>query len=183
MLSNRVVFGYHGCDASLAKRLVSGRANLITSATELEWLGSGSYFWEDSPDRARRWAEEKVEKGGRGMKKPAVVGAIIDLGNCLNLVDSEALSLVKEAFQILKTTTESLPRNKGQDGKARGLDCAVIETLHQFRADTGKSQFDTVRSFFLEGNELYPGAGFRELDHVQICVRKPHSIKGYFLPR
>ena len=83
----------------------------------------------------------------------------------------------------MKTTTESLPCNKGQDGKARGLDCAVIETLHQFRADTGKSQFDTVRSFFLEGNELYPGAGFRELDHVQLCVRTAHSIKGYFLPR
>ena len=90
---------------------------------------------------------------------------------------------MKEAFQILQASTESLPRNKGQDGKMRALDCAVIETLHQFREDTGKTPFDTVRSFFLEGHELYPGASFRELDHVQICVRKAHSIKGYFLPR
>lgn len=183
MLSNRLVFGYHGCDASLAERLVTGRADLMTSATEVEWLGSGSYFWEDSPDRARKWAEEKAKKGTLNIKKPAVVGAIIDLGNCLNLVDSESLSLVKEAFQILQASTESLPRNKGQDGKMRALDCAVIETLHQFREDTGKTPFDTVRSFFLEGHELYPDAGFRELDHVQICVRKAHSIKGYFLPR
>lgn len=183
MLSNPVVFGYHGCDASLAERLVTGHADLTTSATKVEWLGSGSYFWEDSPDRARLWAEEKAKKGTHGIKKPAVVGAIIDLGNCLNLVDSESLDLLKEAFHILKSTTEILPRNKGQDGKARALDCAVIETLHRFRKDTGKPQFDTVRSFFLEGQELYPEAGFRELDHVQICVRTSHSIKGYFLPK
>jgi hypothetical protein len=183
MLSNRVVFGYHGCDASLAERLVTRRANLKTSTSEFDWLGSGAYFWEDSPDRARRWAEEKAINGTHGIKKPAVVGAIIDLGNCLNLVDSESLDLLKESFQILQASPEPLPQNHGEDGKARALDCAVIETLHRFRADTGKTEFDTVRSFFLEGCELYPGAGFRELDHVQICVRTMHSIKGFFLPR
>jgi hypothetical protein len=30
---------------------------------------------------------------------------------------------------------------------------------------------------------LYPGAAVRALDHVQICVRNPARILGYFLPR
>ena len=40
-----------------------------------------------------------------------------------------------------------------------------------------------VRGFFVEGQELYSGAGFRELDHIQICARSPKQINGYFLPR
>jgi hypothetical protein len=183
MLSNPVVFGYHGCDAAVAEKLVTGRSNLTTSASAFEWLGTGSYFWEDSPDRAKLWAEEKAKKGPHGIKNPTVVGAIIDLGNCLNLVDSASLDLVKDAYRLLQVSDEPLPINRGTEGKARALDCAVMETLHRFRENAGKTPFDTVRSFFLEGHELYPTAGFRELDHIQICVRTPKSIKGYFLPR
>jgi hypothetical protein len=40
-----------------------------------------------------------------------------------------------------------------------------------------------VRAFFVEGQELYATAGLRSLDHIQICVRNPRSIIGYFLPR
>jgi len=42
---------------------------------------------------------------------------------------------------------------------------------------------DSVHGIFNEGEELYPNAGFREKDHIQICVRNPNCIKGFFLPR
>ena len=45
------------------------------------------------------------------------------------------------------------------------------------------SPFDSVRGVFWEGKELYKNAGFREKDHIQICIRNPNCIKGYFLPR
>ena len=79
MLSRPIIFGYHGCDAGLARRVVSGKADLFKSESIYEWLGHGIYFWEDSPDRARRWAIEKMEAGTHGIRKPAVLGAIIDL--------------------------------------------------------------------------------------------------------
>ena len=184
MLSRPIVFGYHGCDADLAGRVVSGKADLFKSESIYEWLGHGIYFWEDSPDRARRWAIEKMEAGTHGIRKPAVLGAIIDLGRCLNLIDSESLDLVKQAHAIHRLGHGGgTAENSGVERKARALDCAVIETLHAFRVETGKPTFDTVRSFFLEGQPLYKGAGFRELDHVQICVRDAAQIKGYFLPR
>jgi hypothetical protein len=63
------------------------------------------------------------------------------------------------------------------DKLIRQLDCAVIEYL----MDENKS-FDSVRGIFTEGKELYPGAGFRDKDHIQICIRNPNCIKGYFLP-
>ena len=57
-----------------------------------------------------------------------------------------------------------------------------METLHQWRRREKKKSLDTVRGFFVEGQALYSGAGFRELDHIQICVRSPKQIIGYFLP-
>lgn len=65
----------------------------------------------------------------------------------------------------------------------RNLDCAVIETLHKVREDEGLRAFDSVRGVFWEGNELYPQAGFREKNHIQLCIKNPNCIKGFFLPR
>src|SRR5439155_1194366 len=50
-----------------------------------DWLGHGIYFWEDSYLRALRWAEEESKKSHRKIDLPAVIGATIELGNCLNL--------------------------------------------------------------------------------------------------
>jgi hypothetical protein len=58
-----------------------------------------------------------------------------------------------------------------------------METLHKLRQQEGRQSFDTVRGFFMEWRELYEGAGFRELDHIQICVRSPKQIIGCFWPR
>jgi hypothetical protein len=61
------------------------------------------------------------------------------------------------------------------------LDCAVIQLLH---LDQDKIHpFDSVRGLFPEGDLLYENAGFREKNHIQICVRNPNCIKGFFLPR
>ena len=43
--------------------------------------------------------------------------------------------------------------------------------------------FDSVRGLFSEGAPVYEGSGFRKKTHVQICVRNPNCIKGYFNPR
>jgi len=43
---------------------------------------------------------------------------------------------------------------------------------------------DSVRGVFVEGEEVYPGAGFREKTHVQLCIRNLDCIKGVFrVPR
>ena len=96
-------------------------------------------------------------------------------------------SLVKDAYQsyveVCAASGSPVLENRGAQLQVRFLDCAVIETVHQARQQQGKQPFDTVRGFFLEGRELYSGAGIRELDHIQICVRSPKQIIGYFLPR
>jgi len=43
--------------------------------------------------------------------------------------------------------------------------------------------FDSVRAAYIEGEELYPNAGFNDKNHIQLCVRNPNCIKGFFMPR
>ena len=65
------------------------------------------------------------------------------------------------------------------------MDCAVIETLISTKEieKEKKKYYDSVRGVFFEGAESYPSAGFREKNHIQICIRNPNCIKGYFIPR
>jgi hypothetical protein len=180
--------GFHGCDKSVADRVLSKRQPLKPSQNTYDWLGSGIYFWENSPQRALEWAQQLKRR--RKIRTPAVVGAIIDLGNCLNLLDSQYLKVIRTAYASLITATREsgakLPQNRplpgGKDLLLRNLDCAVINTVHELRRDEGLPPYDTVRSAFIEGDEAYPNSSFKNQNHIQICVRTLHCIKGYFHP-
>jgi hypothetical protein len=183
--------GFHGCDRAVAERVFAGREHLQRSANDFDWLGTGVYFWENSPSRALQYAEDLRDhprKRGPKIKKPAVVGAVIELGYCLNLMDAQFLDLLRESYDDLKALHEEigvpLPVNRrvGQDLLLRPLDCAVINFMHQTREDGGLRPFDTVRSAFAEGGDLYPGSGVTAKHHVQLCVRRRNCIKGYFRP-
>jgi hypothetical protein len=159
---------------------------LENSTNEYDWLGHGGYFWESDPERALQFAQERAA-GGRNskgnIKDPFVVGAVINLGICLNLVEGASLSLVRAAYGSYVDTCQNagLPLALNR-GKQRNLDCAVINFLHLMRAGQSLQAYDTVRGIFWEGRELHPGSGFRDQDHVQICVRNPECILGYFRP-
>lgn len=183
--------GFHGCDAALAERIFAGKAHLKRSKNDFDWLGEGIYFWENSPARALQYAQELKDRprsSGPRIKTPAVIGAVIELGYCLNLLDAEFLALLAESYNDLEALHERigipLPRNKRVDGDLllRPLDCAVINALHQTRESLGLRPFDTVRAAFAEGGAVYPGSGVSAKHHIQLCVRRRSCIKGYFRP-
>lgn len=193
MYSSRsgLIIGFHGCDKDLCEKVVRGKAQLSPSKNEYDWLGNGIYFWENNFERALQFAEESKllrHPGKPVINIPAVLGAVIDLGQCLDLMDSEYLNLLKHSYQTLEisytTLGMKLPSNatgkNSNDLLLRNLDCLVIESLHRDRLPNA---FDSVRGVFWEGEDLYRNAGFKEKNHVQICIRNPNCIKGYFLPR
>ncbi len=186
-----MVIGFHGCDQSVVDKVVSGKENLLASTNDYDWLGNGIYFWENNDARALQWAQELSKRKGSSIKEPAVIGAIIDLGYCLDLTDSICLEELKLGYETLvalhNEVGKPLPKNtnigSSTDLLLRKLDCAVIETMHQLNRYANKRTYDSVRGVFWEGKPLYPNAGFAEKNHIQICVCNPNCIKGYFLPR
>lgn len=194
MYSSRpgLILAFHGCDESVVHEVVSGTQHLKESTNSWDWLGHGAYFWESSPSRALEFAHALSEKSNSQITIPTVLGAVINLGHCLDLLDYSNLSSLKTSYDILEKGYEAsgfaIPRNKkpkdeSKDLLIRELDCAVIETLHKTRHDEGLEPYASVRGVFWEGPLLYPDAGFREKDHIQICVRNPNCIKGFFVPR
>jgi len=187
------VLGFHGCDANLAQKVVLGEEMLRKSSHDYDWLGHGIYFWENNVNRAKQWAIENSKRPDSHIKEPGVIGAFVNLGFCLDLTDSEGLLRLRMAYKALTKSFEltglPLPKNidpiqvSQKDRILRKLDCAVIEALHTLNKNAGLPAYDTVRGVFWEGVDLYPGAGFKEKNHIQIAVLNPNCIKGFFLPR
>lgn len=180
----RVVIGYHGCTRAFARKLLLDEMAIEDwqpSENEWDWLGHGIYFWEHSPARAFRWAEEKYGRKGR----PAVVGAVIQLGECFDLLDESVTRVLAKSYQELvemfAARGRTLPANRGRESKLRILDCLVVNDCLGRLANRGQV-YDTVRAAFWEGEPVYPGAGFARESHIQVVVRNPACILGVFRP-
>ena len=169
-----MVFGFHGCKASVASRVINGLDQLRPSDNRYDWLGSGIYFWENAPARALEWASARFGP------EAAVVGAVIQLGSCLNLMDKACNMELRQAYEFLAASGAMMPSNHG---KAHDLDKLVIQTAAQFHRLQNGRDFDTVRGAFVEGEPIYPDASIMADTHIQLCVRNPAAIVACFLPR
>ena len=186
------VLAFHGCDAGIRDAVVNG-AELKPSTNSYDWLGNGIYFWESDPVRAFEWAVQAKERKDSSVMEPAVLGAVLDLGHCLDLTERSSVPILKLGHKWLEKAClkegREMPKNKNIKNNAdlllRDLDCAVIQKIHEITKQHSDkiAPFDSVRGLFLEGNEVYNGSGFREKTHIQICIINPNCIKGYFLPR
>jgi hypothetical protein len=180
------VIGYHGCGHDIGMAAVCGQTPLIAQNRSHHWLGEGIYFWENDPHRALEWAQEKAAR--RELENPFVIGAILDLGDCLDLQLRENYPLLRGAYDDLFTLTEKsgqkMPKNRKakldprEDKVLRFLDCAVINHLHAIT----KNRFDSVRGLFIEGETVFPGGEIFHKTHMEIAVRNPKCIVGLFLP-
>ena len=162
-----------------------GGSEFLASETSYDWLGPGVYFWENDPIRAIQWASLPW----RNIKTPSVVGAVVDVGRCLDLTTQGGTEAVRAAYkglvQLHRLTQQPLPQNIGSEKGKRHLDCAVIKLLHRARRKIAESDpailpYQTVRALFVEGKKLFKGAGFHDKTHVQICVIDQSRIFGIF---
>jgi hypothetical protein len=171
---SRIVLGYHGCEPSFAEALLRGEVRIEDwqpSRNPYDWLGHGIYFWEFAPHRAKVWS-------GAG----SVVGAVIQLGLCLDLTDVNHTNLLRVQYKVARKVRRlqglPMPKNKG---KQRDLDCFIINGLVEANERKGIS-FQTVRCPFLEGRPAFPGSGILRESHIQVAVRHTAAILGVFRP-
>jgi hypothetical protein len=187
----RTVIGYHGCDEQVAADMLAGKGRLEFSQNDYDWLGKGIYFWEHGPTRAQEWAHSRPGTGAR-IKNPSVIGAIIQLGNCFDLLDVRNTTLLRESFPHFKAFIQSnglrMPENKSlgtvgdNDQVLRYLDCAFLNWLVDYNTGGRHRSFDTIRCLFSEGEPAFDGSRIMLKSHIQIAVRNPDCILGYFRP-
>jgi len=114
-----------------------------------------------------------------------VVGAVIQLGACLDLTNVAYTALLRRAHEHMRESYgkagKPIPANTGRDRdlKNRQLDCLVINWLHKEMDD---ARFESVRGIFAEGGPAYPGAKIMRQTHIQIVVRNKRCIVGVFRP-
>ncbi len=197
-----LLIGFHGCDRSIRDQLLMNPNDYRISRKPYDWLGHGLYFWENNYDRALEWATEKKLRGG--ITEPAVIGAVLTLRHCCDFLDKRYIKILAYYFNNMQAKYEllgkKLPQNKNlrydshKDRILRELDCAAIEFMHSEILDKYKTEhanqghsdlkiFDSTRGVFTEGGPAFDGAGLFEKSHIQICIRNPNCIQGFFMPR
>jgi len=129
------------------------------------------------------FARETSRRKPASVREPFVIGAVLELGLCLDLTTAAGIEWVRIAYDSLAISAAAggvtMPANS-EDGLRRNLDCAVIRRLHSILEAQGLPAVDAVKGVFTEGKPIYPGAGFDEKTHIQIVIRNQNCIKGLF---
>jgi hypothetical protein len=160
--------GFHGTSAEAAQRILA--SGFETSRNEYDWLGDGAYFFQDAPVRAMEWARQRFGDDA------AVIGAEIDLDDCIDFLDVRWQGEMAQAYQryraVLEREGQNLPR---QTRGAHRLDRNVVNYLSTVLAGRGHN-VTTVRAAFGEGEPIFPGSVLLDRSHVQIAVRESGAI-------
>jgi hypothetical protein len=186
----RIVIAYHGCDAAVLDSVLAGHARLKASTNSYDWLGEGIYFWEHGPQRAYDWAAEHAPRRGSVARNPSVLAARIDLGVCLDLLDTANTRLLGRWYasfrHFVRGSGREMPLNRvapgtrASDRVLRFLDCAVVDYSVRMVAETEGTKYQTVRGIFIEGQPAFPGSKIALKSHIQLAVRDPACIIELF---
>lgn len=44
---SNLIYGFHGLDEDIGRRIINGEEDLRASKNHYDWLGHGVYFWEN----------------------------------------------------------------------------------------------------------------------------------------
>ena len=164
-----LILVFHGCDQSVLKKILSGE-DLKVSRNKYDWLGHGIYFWDNSPERAfedATFLKNNSIRSKTPISTPAVIGAVINLGICLDLLDYSNLKLLQFSNTVLESYNKPgyvLPKNRNvgnnEDLLLRERDCLVVEMLHEIINKNNLPAYDSVRGVFWKVRRYTKQPGF-----------------------
>jgi hypothetical protein len=170
---HRTVIGFHGTDMASADRLVAGES-FKPSDRDNEWFGKGIYFWEHAFKQA--WWCAKDHKR---YPVPAVIGAVIRLGNCFDLLDPGNAIILRAYYEQMVEDMNANGITPPENIKTnRRLDCALFNYLYK-DCEEAKKPLDTARAVYVPtspSKRVCKRSWISEETHIQICVREPKSI-------
>lgn len=167
---DRTVVAFHGTSKTTARKLIAG-APFGKSENDDDWLGHGIYFWEYAPQQAWWWAKRRYGSNA------AVVGALVRLGQCIDMLDPSNARLLHAAHADLEAAYRAegkeLPNNANTH---KYRDCAVFNWLYARLEERGLST-ESCRAVFVPAlARVWDRSGVFEGAHIQLCIREPRNI-------
>jgi hypothetical protein len=166
------VFRYHGTSREKANTILSEGFHL--SDNDYDWLGEGVYFFQDAPYRAMQWASQQHPQ------YPAVIRAVIQLDNCIDLLDIKWIPPLKIVYNSFREGYQRFalpfPQQNPTLSKAHRLDCAFFNYTTELLRRQGQDM-ETIRAVFVEGESIFPSSAIFDLAHIQITVKNTALIK------
>jgi hypothetical protein len=170
---HRTVIGFHGTDMASAERLVAGE-DFEPSDEDDEWFGKGIYFWEHAFKQAWWWARRHKRH-----KHPSVIGAVIRLGNCFDLIDPGNVDVLRDFYEAMVGEMDAAGIEKPLNVHTqRRLDCALFNYVYGW-CEQAQQPLDTARAVYIPTSpvkRVIPGSWISEETHIQVGVRNPRSI-------
>ncbi len=161
----------HGACAESVEPGVAGSVGAGTEGASTVPGPLDLYLWQDSPWRARQWAEERYGDDA------AEIVARVDLDGCLDLLNPRWQAEVRDAdFEFVLhciANERQLPVNTDSGNHAR--DSATINWYCERAAEEGQ-MVRSVRAIFEEGEPIFEASKIRSLSHVQVAVRDLTAI-------
>ncbi len=147
---HRTIVGYHGTRLSTALGIVNRTRRFRVSQNRDDWLGHGVYFWEYAPQQAYWWAERR-RKRQKWDEPIAILGSMIRLGFCFDLLDPYNVTYLREIYDAYRAAEAAAGRAIRENANHyKYLDCAVFQYAYAVVENSeGQSSVDQrVRSTF-----------------------------------
>lgn len=177
---DRIVVGYHGTRYETAKKIINHESQFRPSQNNDDWLGHGVYFWEHAPQQAWKWARQRYASSTR----IAVLGSMIRLGTCFDLLDPEnGRQLVELQRDMIKgLTADGLPVPRNYNAR-KNLDCATLNYACE-ALESGGVEIQSCRGVYVpteSRGRLWERSWLSKDAHIQLCVRDLSCIIGTWL--
>jgi hypothetical protein len=185
MVYHRTIVGYHGTRLSVALDIVNRRRPFKFSRNRDDWPGHGIYFWEYAPQQAFWWAERRKRRQKRN-EPIAILGSMIRLGFCFDLLDPYNIRYLKEIYREYRATETAAGRTIPENANHyKYLDCAVFQYAYAvIEASEERLSVDSARAVYVPtGDEkrIWTRSWISNGAHIQVCVRSPACILGTWL--
>src|SRR5258707_664858 len=142
---HRTVIGYHGTRRPIALEIVQGSRDFSHSRNRDDWLGHGIYFWEHAPQQAWWWAERRRRRR-KWDEEVAVLGSMIRLGNCFDLLDPYNVAYLEEIFHAYQADEREAGRPLLENAyNHKYVDCAVFQYAYAI-LETAVKKVDSCRA-------------------------------------